>query len=142
MVHATEIDLLMKIDITVLTQPTIYDCVREMGDIACGVQAEKEKLWSYLDNYMCYVLVSMGLEVNIVLHCITAILFFYAANQGRSAIEFMISIIRTKFAKKAAFFQTFDQVVSELVQNLKTLGNDPQVLESMARDFEAKNLFE
>lgn len=113
-----------------------------MGSIECGAQVEKEKLWSYLDNYICYVLVSMGLEVNILLHCIAAVLFFYAANQSRNSTEFMISIIKTTFAKKTAFLATFDQVIKELVQNLKTLGNDSQTLESIARDFEAKNLFE
>jgi len=140
-VHALELELLRKIDVTVLAQPTVYDCIREASGLQPTCELEKQKLLSYIDNYMCYVLVSMGLEVDVVLHCASAFLFFYAANANHAMIDFIVSVVRASYGKKPSFFERFDRVVGELVRNLKTLGNEAQLVDRISSGFEASRLF-
>lgn len=139
--HALEIELLSKVDVRVLCEPTIHDCVREMSELEFHNADQKKKLLSYVDNYMCYVLVNMGLEAHIALHCAAAMMFFFAANRSGGMVESLASIVRAQFIKKSSFFDIFNKVVAELAHNLKILGNDPRVVESVARDFEARSLF-
>lgn len=140
-VHACEIDVLSRIDITVFSQPLVYDCVRDMYALEVALSCDKDKLLAYIDNYMCYVLVNAGAEAHIALHCVVATLFFHEANRGSRAVEHLATALCAHFAKKQTFFALFDRVVSELAGNLKTLGNDAQTVESIAAEFASSRLF-
>ena len=140
-VHACEINVLSKIDITVFSQPLVYDCVRDMYASENVSSSDKAKLLTYIDNYMCYVLVSADVKTHIALHCVTAALFFHKANRGSHVEEHLASAVSEHFSKKQAFSELFDRVVDELTLNLKTLGNDAKTVETIAAGFASSRFF-
>lgn len=141
MVHELEVRFISRLDADIFVQPTFSDVSRELAYLALETSYERLGFTTFLDNYMLYLLISVGCTPNVEYQFLAASLFFLETSHHRDVLDFLVGYIEVNHAIKPTFFKRFHDAVASLANHLVVLGIDPLIVKTVAVALEPQKLF-
>ena len=132
MIFATEIEILKRIDLIVLSQPSYSDYFEELGGIVALSNAQVVGFRAYITNYILYTLVESQTRSNTHFNCLVACLFFFQLHNNVRGLSAVISIFKISYKVNSPFLRRFKFLVKNIEKELSALGNNPDTIRSVA----------
>ena len=140
-IYATEVDVLNRINLLVLTQQPFFTLFNDTIIKYTGFDLNSEKFYYYIQNYILYLLIESTTNTSMLLNCLTASLFFFISQQNNRSIDIIINVIKQKFILNSVFLQKFTFLIDLTASNLKNLGTDETIIDTIVSKIDLRQFF-
>lgn len=140
-IFACERYLVSIIDLTVMTEPSIFDSFVEiMAGAGCEV-SPRSSFSIYIENYMLHLLSERSYNADVILSCLIASAFYLKGMEDESGFEKVSNIFKNFYSINSTFLKKFDKELSLLATRLKLKGNSANVVDSVVSSIELRHIF-
>lgn len=137
-----EIEVLQRIDLSLMMQPYHYSAIREMFGPEFMDESSLEQLYNYMDNYLFFIIVEGRKDSQVLLHCLAASLFYFEAQRHTRGIETTARILKDRFSVGPTFLRKFTRIIDQSVSDLKELGSDSSLIDHIATKIDLHSYLE
>ena len=137
---AKEAELLRNINVACLSKPTWSEILAELSSIIALSPLQQTAFKTYIDNYALFLLLDASSNAEVFFKCLIACIIFFETHDICSGTRLIVDVFRTCCKINSSFFTRFEFNLHETAQNLKSLGNKPKMVESVASSIEPRRL--
>ena len=112
-----------------------------MINVHFSFEMNSRKLYTYIHNYLLYLLIDTNESSDILLRCLTGSLFFFAVENNYQCIEIIAKTIKIEFLSAPKCLKDFINIYNNVAENLKYLGNDPHLVDKIISRLDIRNFF-
>ena len=140
-VHRLEIEVLQQIDMAKLAEPSYYMKFSDCFSLNSIKDLSSQKFYSYIQNYILYLLVEHRFKTSIQFSCFAAAIIFYAASNDNESVHVIATAMKKRYSVNSTFLEKFDYVIRNTASNLKILGTQAEFLDSVVSKIDLRYIF-